>query len=161
MPAYTFYYTQNKVSYIPDELINDIKQLFINLYGKSKFNEIYEVNRKIKTFDKVYVDTHIVRLNNKKIYIRIECGWFIIDINKEGELICDPDDSDYEILVNCLLMLCIYYNVIENKWENDNKTLDKTIINKCKKELYKLGFNNISVKFNDKDKYYYLEKIIK
>ncbi len=58
-------------------------------------------------------------------------------------------------------MLCIYYKIIKNKWENDNKTLDKTIINKCKKELYKLGFNNISVKFNDDDKYYYLEKIIK
>jgi len=32
MPAYTFYYTQNKISHIPNELINDIKQLFINIY---------------------------------------------------------------------------------------------------------------------------------
>lgn len=92
--------------------------------------------KKISSFDNVYDDIYIVRLNNKKICIRIYCDWFKIDINKSGKLNCDPDDDKYEFIVKLLLMLCIYYRVIKNGFEDDNDEYDDKVIQKCKKELY-------------------------
>ena len=116
MSVYTHYYTQNKIKEIPEGLIKDITQLFKNIY-KDKFKEINKLNTlHISSFNEIYDDIiYIVRLNNKKIYIRIYCDWFIIDVNKSGKLYCDPDDEKYEFIVKLLLMLCIYYGVIK-KW---------------------------------------------
>ena len=161
MPAYYFTYTQKKIKEIPNELINDIIKLTKNIFGKNKFNKIYKVDKRISYFNNTYDDVYIVRLNNKKIYIRIYCGWFIIDTNKSGIMDCEPDDEYYEVFTHCLIMLCIYYNLVGNNWSNDNNKLDKNVITKCKKELYKLGFKQIVCNFNTKLKYYYLTKMIK
>ena len=154
MPVYTHYYTQNKIKEIPEDLIKDITQLFKNIY-KDKFKEIDKTNIDKKSiFNDVYdEDIYIVRLNNKKIYIRIYCDWFIIDIDKFGKLDCEPDDEKYEFIVKLLLMLCIYYGVIENGFEDDNDEYDEKIIQKCKKELYKLGFKNFKCNYEN-NKYF-------
>lgn len=155
MPAYIHYYTQNKIKEIPEGLIKDIIQLFKNIYGPSTFKETYKINtKKISSYNEVYDDTiYIVRLNNKKIYIRIYCDWFIIDVNKSGKLKCDPDDDKYEFIVKLLLMLCIYYGVIKNGFEDDNDEYDDKIIQKCKKELCKLGFKNFNCNYEN-NKYF-------
>ena len=155
MPAYIHYYTQNKIKEIPEGLIKDITQLFKNIYNSTIFKETYKINtKKISSFNEVYDDTiYIVRLNNKKIYIRIYCEWFIIDVNKYGKLECDPDDDKYEFIVKLLLMLCIYYGVIKNGFEDDNDEYDNKIIQKCKKELCKLGFKNFNCNYEN-NKYF-------
>jgi len=155
MPAYTHYYTQNKIKEIPEGLIKDITQLFKNIYNSTIFKEMYKLNtKKISSFNEVYDDTiYIVRLNKKKIYIRIYCVWFIIDVNKSGKLECDPDDDKYEFIVKLLLMLCIYYGVIKNGFRDDNDEYDNKIIQKCKKELCKLGFKNFNCNYEN-NKYF-------
>lgn len=155
MSVYTHYYTQNKIKEIPEGLIKDITQLFKNIYNSTTFKETYKINtKKISSYNEVYDDTiYIVRLNNKKIYIRIYCDWFIIDVNKSGKLECDPDDDKYEFIVKLLLMLCIYYGVIKNGFEDDNDEYDNKIIQKCKKELCKLGFKNFNCNYEN-NKYF-------
>ena len=152
--CYAHFYIQNKIDEIPKDLIKDITQLFKNIY-KDKFKEIDKTNIDKKSiFNDVYdEDIYIVRLNNKKIYIRIYCDWFIIDIDKFGKLDCEPDDEKYEFIVKLLLMLCIYYGVIENGFEDDNDEYDEKIIQKCKKELYKLGFKNFKCNYEN-NKYF-------
>jgi len=161
MPVYTHYYTQNKIKEIPEGLIKDIIQLFKNIYGPTIFKEMNKLDtKKISSFDEVYDDIiYIVRLNNKNIYIRIYCDWFIIDVDKFGKLDCDPDDDKYEFIVKLLIMLCIYYGVIENGFEDDNNKYDDKVIQKCKKELYKLGFKNF--KCNYENNHYFINMIKK
>lgn len=160
MHSYCFYYTQNKIKLIPNELIKDIEILFKNIYNKNELDEIYKLNSKISSFDNIYTGLYIIRLNNKKIYIKLETGWFIIDINISGVMECYPDDSDYELIVNCLIILCIYYNVIENKWTTDGD-INKNIMKNITKELSKLGFKQFNCKYNKEDDYYFINDMIK
>ena len=165
MSAYTHYYTQNKIKEIPNGLIKDIKQLFKNLY-KDKYKEIDKTkSKKIYTYNDWNEESlYIVRLNNKKIYIKICLDWFIIDINRSNkETFIDVDYSSYyyEIIIKILLMLCVYYGVIKNEWQDDRNKINETLMNKCKKELIKLGFSKINYKFDNKNKSYYTEMIKK
>jgi len=156
--VYTHYYRQNKIKEIPEELIKDIKQLFKNIY-KNKYKEIDKTNsKKIYTYnDGIEENLYIVRLNNKKIYIKICLDWFIIDINKtNNKTFIDTDYSSYfyEIIIKILLMLCIHYGVIKNEWQDDRNKIYNPIMNKCKEELYKLGYSKINFSFDNKSKVY-------
>ena len=154
--CYTHYYTQNKIKEIPNGLIKDIKQLFKNVY-KNKFKIIDKTNTyKISSFDNIYDDDiYIIRLNTKKIYIRIYCDWFIIDTKKSGKMSCNPDSSSsfYETIIKTLLILCIHYGVIENGWQDDRNQIYNPIMNKCKEELYKLGYTKINIKYENENYY--------